>query len=203
MFEHLHQLGVQFLVDADQRGAVQRIDPVADAGRQADFLARDEVFGQPSAATTVDLHMTVHRHRQPLIGDPGEPLSGEAVMPLLEGLGGGTQGFDLAPQGLDFGAAVQAEQPPPLAGGLVAQGFEAAGSGQGQEREHQQDGGQTIKAGRQFEQHGQCREYAAMGHRPGRFVKAWHRRVQQADGRQLAAVPNHGRPARRRVIGRW
>ena len=73
-------------------------------------------------------------------------MAGEGEEPRAHGLGRVGEGRDLAAQDIGSGAAVEAQQAAPFAGGLVAQALGVGHAGQQHEGQQQQDGGGAVVA---------------------------------------------------------
>ncbi len=145
-FDGGDHLRIQRLMQTEQGLAAQGVDPVAGAGRQAQLLARDEVFRQASLAAGVDLDVPVDGQRRPELRLVGLPAPGKGALPSPHaGLVVGDQS-DLAPQGLDLGATVEAEDGAPFARRPIAQTLGVAYPRQGHEGQEKQDRVQAVIA---------------------------------------------------------
>ena len=169
---------VHLAVQAQQRRPAQRVHPVAGRRRQGQLLARHEVPGQPALAA-VDLHVAIHEQRGDRLRVVRAPVPGQAPDPRLQPLRFRQQARPPA-QGARAGAAVQAQQGPPLPGLLVAQALGAAHPAQQQEGPQQQQRGQPVEPLGQL-------QLADMAQQA--------RRQQCRHGRQHAAA-RHGRGGR-------
>ena len=205
-----HHLRIERLVQAEQRAAVQRVDPVRDAGRQTQLLPGDKVLGQIALAAGIHLDMAIHRQRRASGGIRRHPLSRQSILPGGDRARAAGEQAKLAAKGLHLRAAIQPEQNAPLARSLHAQALGVANPPERQKGDKQQHAGDAVEAVRKpkqptcgakqtlLQQHRQPRQHPATRHRLRRLGKLRLRRFHLAAHGQHAARDIVRRTAHRR-----
>ena len=203
---------IQRLVQAQERLAAERVDPVARGGRQAEFLARHVMLGQFSLAAGIHLDVAIHRQGRTHVRFFRHPSRGQGSLPVPHPLHVSPQRLDLAPQRLHLRAAVQAQDGAPFPGRLVPQCLRIAHPGQGEEGQEQQNRGQTVVSLGQRqelpravqkplpEQHRQPGQHAAASNHRQRLRKLRPHlrqmsRCRQHPPRRVPGAPTHRRLA--------